>query len=198
MNVLVVFDHPRRDSFCGAVLDSLIEGLTTGGHAVEIADLRAEGFDPRLPPGDEPDWNDADKVYTDAVLSEQARMTRNEALAFVFPVWWWSLPATTKGWIDRVWNNGWAYGARKLKHSKALLLGTAAGSADSYAKRGYDQAMRIQIVTGMMEYCGIPESELHLMFDVLDDRAARDRHLARARQLGESYFRRLSSSQTDY
>lgn len=191
MNVLVVFDHPRRDSFCGVVLDSLVAGLGAAGHAAEIADLRAEGFDPRLPIDDEPDWNDSDKVYSDAVLAEQARMMRNDALAFVFPVWWWSLPATTKGWIDRVWNNGWAYGDRKLKHGKALLLGTAAGSAESYAKRGYDRAMHIQIVTGMMEYCGIPDSELHLLFDVLDDRAARERHLARARDLGESYFGRV-------
>jgi NAD(P)H dehydrogenase (quinone) len=188
MNVLVVFDHPRRDSFCGTVLDSLVGGLVAAGHAPEVADLRAEGFDPRLPPADEPDWDDPDKVYSAAVLAEQARMARNDALAFVFPVWWWSLPATTKGWIDRVWNNGWAYGARMLKHRKALLLGAAAGSAASYAKRGYEEAMRIQILTGIMEYCGIPESELHLLFDALDDRAARSRHLARARTLGESYF----------
>jgi NAD(P)H dehydrogenase (quinone) len=188
LNVLVVFDHPRRDSFCGTVLDRLVDGLTAAGHATEIADLRAEGFDPRLPSADEPDWDDADKVYSEAVLAEQARMLRNDALAFVFPVWWWSLPATTKGWIDRVWNNGWAYGARTLPHRKALLLGTAAGSAAGYAKRGYEEAMRVQILTGMMEYCGIPESELHLLFDVLDDGEARDRHLARARELGQSYF----------
>jgi hypothetical protein len=48
--------------------------------------------------------------------------------------------------------------------------------------------MRVQILTGTMEYCGIPESELHLLFDVLDDREARNRHLAQARHLGESYF----------
>ena len=191
MNVLVVFDHPRRNSFCDAVLDSLIGGLAAAGHVTEIADLRAEGFDPRLPPADEPDWSDADKVYSEVVLAEQARMLRNDALAFVFPVWWWSLPATTKGWIDRVWNNGWAYAARTLKHKKALLLGTAAGSAASYEKRGYDQAMRIQIVTGMMEYCGIPESQLDLLFDVFDDREARNRRLARVRELGESYFGRV-------
>jgi hypothetical protein len=39
-----------------------------------------------------------------------------------------------------------------------------------------------------MEYCGIPESELHLLFDVLDDPEARNPQLARARELGESYF----------
>ena len=114
MNILVVFDHPRRDSFCGAVLDSFTAGLVRAGHRPEIADLRTEGFDPRLPVDDEPDWDDGDKVYSAAVLAEQARISRNDAIAFVFPVWWWSFPATTKGWIDRVWNNGWAYGGRKL------------------------------------------------------------------------------------
>ena len=45
MKVLVVFDHPRRDSFCGAVADSLMAGLRSAGHVPELANLRAEGFD---------------------------------------------------------------------------------------------------------------------------------------------------------
>jgi putative NADPH-quinone reductase len=49
VKVLVVFDHPRRHSFCGAVLDEFIAGLAEAGHEVEIADLHAEGFDPRMP-----------------------------------------------------------------------------------------------------------------------------------------------------
>lgn len=193
MNVLIIFDHPRRDSFCGAVLDNLTAGLGVAGHSVEVADLRAEGFDPRLAPADEPDWGNAEKVYGDAVLAEQARMLRNDALAFVFPVWWWSLPATTKGWIDRVWSHGFAYGARKLPHRKALLLGTAAGSADYYARRGSEQAMRVQILSGMMAYCGIDNAEMHLLFGALGDGSVRTRHLDTARALGESYFQETSS-----
>jgi len=88
LKILVVFDHPRRDSFCGAVLDAFAAGLAEAGHQPEIADLYREGFDPRMPPADEPDWHEPGKRYSDAVLAEQARMTRNEALAFVFPVWW--------------------------------------------------------------------------------------------------------------
>jgi hypothetical protein len=38
---------------------------------------------------------------------------------------------------------------------------------------------------------GIPESEVHLPIDVLDDREARGRHLAKARELAESYFGRV-------
>ena len=47
MKVLVVFSHPRRNSFCGAVMDAFIAGLAAAGHEAEIADLHAEGFDPR-------------------------------------------------------------------------------------------------------------------------------------------------------
>ena len=42
MKALVVFNHPRRHSFCGAVLDELIAGLTEAGHEVEIADRQAQ------------------------------------------------------------------------------------------------------------------------------------------------------------
>lgn len=188
MKILVVFDHPRRDSFCGAVLDAFLDGLAEAGHTAEVADLRAEGFDPRLPLGDEPDWSDSDKVYTLEVLTEQARIMASDALAFVFPVWWWSFPATTKGWIDRVWNNGWAYGERKLPHRKALLIGTASSDREGYARRRYDEAMRIQLVTGIMDYCGIPDSELHLLYDVLAGDAVRQEALATVRRLGAAYF----------
>lgn len=187
MKVLVVFDHPRRDSFCGAVLDRFVAGLQEAGHQPEIADLRAEGFDPRLPVADEPDWDDGDKVYSAEVLAEQTRIARNDALAFVFPIWWWSFPATTKGWIDRVWNNGWAYGERKLPHAKALLIGTASGGAESYAKRGYDVAMRTQLLTGTMHYCGIKDASLEFFFDVMAGEETRGKLLARARELGHGF-----------
>jgi NAD(P)H dehydrogenase (quinone) len=187
MNVLVVFDHPRRDSFCGAVLDEFAAGLKRAGHGVEIADLRAEGFDPRLPVADEPDWDDGNKVYSDVVLREQERVARHEALAFVFPIWWWSFPATTKGWIDRVWNNGWAYGDRKLPHKKALLIGTASGDEAGYLKRGYDEAMRTQLVVGVMNYCGIEDASLEFFYDVMQSDARRTELLVRAKELGAAF-----------
>jgi NAD(P)H dehydrogenase (quinone) len=104
------------------------------------------------------------------------------------------VPATTKGWIDRVWNNGWAYGEgadgkRRLKHSHALLIGSASGDAPSYAKRRYDEAMRTQLLTGIMDYCGIPRAELALLYDVMAGAPARQRHLETVRQLGATWFR---------
>jgi NAD(P)H dehydrogenase (quinone) len=187
VKVLVVFSHPRRDSFCGAVMDSFIAGLAASGHRAEIADLHAEGFDPRMSEADEPDWDNPRKRYSPAVLAEQERIARNEALAFIFPVWWWSVPAMLKGWVDRVWNNGWAYGDVTLPHRKALLIGTASGTASTYDKRQYGPAMQAQLVVGVMNYCGIEAAELELMYDVMDTPEIRAGHLARARKLGESF-----------
>lgn len=187
LKVLVIFDHPRRRSFCGSVLDSYVSGLEAAGHSVEIADLRREGFDPRLDVDDEPDWSDPQKRYSPAVLGEQARIERAEALAFVFPVWWWSFPATTKGWIDRVWNNGWAYGAKKLIHKKARLIALAATSADGYAKRGYDAAMKTQLLTGIINYCGIEDSAVDFLHEALSSEDERQSLLAKAHRLGLSF-----------
>jgi len=187
MKVLVVFDHPRRASFSGAVLDAFLEGLAEAGHEAEAADLYSEGFDPRMPLADEPDWDDDDKVYSEAVLAEQARIARHDAIAFVFPVWWWSVPAMTKGWIDRVWNNGWAYGARKLPQERALMIGVAANSEDGYRKRGYDEAMRVQLEVGILNYCGIENAALALLYDALETDEIRATLLEEARHLGRTF-----------
>lgn len=190
VNILVVFDHPRRDSLCGTLLDSFIAGATEAGHRIEIADLRAENFDPRLPPADEPDWDDARKVYSPVVLAEQQRILRNDAIAFIFPVWWWSFPATTKGWIDRVWNNGWAYGDAKIPLRRALLLGACGGDQAQFEKRGYDKAIETQLLTGVIDYCGIPEGELVLLYDLFSNDGVRKAAIARAGELGRDYFGR--------
>ncbi|WP_163564806.1 NAD(P)H-dependent oxidoreductase, partial [Klebsiella pneumoniae] len=59
------------------------------------------------------------------VIAEQNRIDRTDALVLVYPVYWWSMPGLLKGWIDRVFTNGWAYeevpgtkSAKKLRHLK--------------------------------------------------------------------------------
>ena len=127
------------------------DAATAKGHQIEWADLAAEHFDTSLGPADEPDWGDPRKTYSPAVQAEMARILRNEATVMVFPVWWWSVPALLKGWIDRVWNNGWAYGDAKYPHQKVWMIGVAGGDAASYAKRGYDKAMQVQLQIGILD-----------------------------------------------
>jgi NAD(P)H dehydrogenase (quinone) len=58
MHVLTIFAHPRRKSFCHAVLERFDAGLRDAGHTNEIVDLYAIGFDPVLRDRDDPDWMD--------------------------------------------------------------------------------------------------------------------------------------------
>jgi len=60
MNVLTVFAHPGRGSFCHAVLERFDAGLREAGHSNEVVDLYAIGFDPVLRERDNPNWMDAE------------------------------------------------------------------------------------------------------------------------------------------
>jgi NAD(P)H dehydrogenase (quinone) len=132
----------------------------------------AEGFSPVLREEDEPDWDDPDKAYSSAVQDEMRRIERNDAIVMVFPVWWWSMPALLKGWVDRVWNNGWAYGTRKIPTRRVWMIAIAGGDAESFRKRGYDNAIHIQLKVGILDYCGVSEPRLEVLYGALDGDAA--------------------------
>ena len=187
MKVLVVLTHPRRSSLTGQVADAVVEGLKAAGHEPELADLYREGFDPALPEADEPDWEREDKVYSPAVQSEMARIERNQGIVLVNPIWWWSFPAMTKGWIDRVFNKDWAYGAAELALKRALIVGLSASDAETYAKRGYDTAIETQQIVGIMNYCGVADASFHYLHGSTDGGERAKAIIAEARELGRHF-----------
>ena len=94
MHVLTVFDHPQRKNFPGAVLDAFVEGITQAGHTAEVADLHAEGFDPRFTAEDHAHFWGGPRPADAA--REAARIDAADALALVFPIYWWSFPACSR------------------------------------------------------------------------------------------------------
>jgi len=162
-SVLLVFAHPRRDSLTGQIADCITQVLAAKGITVEFADLVAEGFDPVLRQDDEPDWDDPDKVYSAAVIVEMESIRRNDSTIMVFPVYTWSVPAVLKGWLDRVWNYGFAYGPRKFPQQRVWMVGVAGNTREDFAKRRYDEAMQISLDLGLLGYCGIADRRLELL-----------------------------------
>jgi NAD(P)H dehydrogenase (quinone) len=187
LNTLLVVAHPRRASLTFTVATVLARELERCGSRVEWADLVREGFDPVLAPEDEPDWGHPDKRYSAAVHAEMARIERNDATLLVFPVWWWSMPALLKGWIDRVWNNGWAYGGRSYPHRRVWMVGIAGVSAEDYGKHGYDAAMRTQLDLGVLGYCEIPDRRLELLYGSLEGAAPVKEVLGRAAAIARQF-----------
>ena len=187
MKTLLVLAHVRRSSLTGQVADAFCEAARRNGHVFEWADLAQERFDPVLHEPDEPDWHDPDKTYSDEVRREMARIERNDATVMIFPVFWWSMPALLKGWIDRVWNNGWAYGTRKYPHRRVWMIGIAGSTETAYSKRSYDAAMRTQLNVGILDYCGVPERRLELLYGAIEGEPYPADILRRANQLGGEY-----------
>jgi putative NADPH-quinone reductase len=187
MKVLTVVSHPREDSLTFAVANRFTQGLIDAGHETEVLDLHRSGFNPVLGEADEPDWS-SNKTFSPEVETEIARMKQHDALAFVFPVWWFSVPAMLKGYIDRVWNKDFAYGSNKLHHRQVLWLGLAAETKEGLAKRQYDQMINHHLNVGIANYCGISNSEVELLYNTLDPNPeVQEQLLEHAYQLGLSY-----------
>jgi NAD(P)H dehydrogenase (quinone) len=169
-NVLIVFVHPNKTSFNRAVLEVVTEELTSNGHAAKVADLYVEGFQPAMIEADFAQFDH--KAMPADVLAEQKRVEWSNKIIFIFPYWWWSMPAMLKGWIDRVITYGWAWenpSKPELSHlspREVLVLTSAGASAEQIAKRSYDTAFDTQLRTGVFGYCNFTDITIKFLYDV--------------------------------
>ncbi|WP_083448823.1 NAD(P)H-dependent oxidoreductase [Actinoplanes rectilineatus] len=168
MHTLVVFAHPEPDSLTGSTAHSIATGVTgTPGHTSEVADLTAEGFDPTFTTADLAVIRGTGRPPED-VRREQSRIERADRLVLVFPVYWWTMPALLKGWVDRVFTDGWAYGdgGDALVNREVHLVALAGASAGVYDRHGYTESMRVAIDHGVFEYCNSRVTSSHVLHDV--------------------------------
>lgn len=194
MHTLIVTAHPNPHSLSHSVAAHIAEGVTLSdpGNSFEIADLAAEAFDPRFTTADLAVHHREAPPPAD-VVAEQARIDRADALVLVYPVYWWSMPGLLKGWIDRVFANGWAFDfspdaklVKKLHHLQVHLVGLGGVGAQTYERRGYASAMKTQIDHGIFDYCGARVVTSELMFESeTQDPAV---HLNAARAIGRNLF----------
>lgn len=196
-HALIVLSHPDPTSLTHAVGRAFAEGVQERGlHTAEIADIHAEGFQAA--------YNQADRCayglnadLPPDVRREQERVDRADALALVYPVYWWSFPGLLKGWIDRVFSNGWAYSEsadgqveKRLGRLAIHLIGIGGAGGGTYERHGYHEAMRTQIDHGIFGYCGAPVLTSKLLLDVNGKAAAS--HVVTARALGAAAFSRTN------
>ncbi|GAB4577049.1 MAG: NAD(P)H-dependent oxidoreductase [Roseibium sp.] len=102
MRVLVVYSHPCEESFNAALCTEVVKSLTERGHEVRLSDLYAKGFDPVMSAEERRGYH-TPEANTRPVADDLADIKWCEALVFVYPTWWFGLPAMLKGWLERVW-----------------------------------------------------------------------------------------------
>lgn len=246
MRVLTVYAHHDPHSLCHAVLDRFCAGLKDAGHANEVVDLYAIGFDPVLRAPDRPNWID-DSVPDDVLANwkveqslmrsatgplgralmkwwiggrnargivrklrdvggprdiaiQQRKVAEAEALAFISPVYFVGFPAILKGWIERVFTLGFAFGLTAdgwrgdirgrlplLRHNKALIINTTIFDEQSY-KGDLAAAMKVLIDDYALRYPGVQSVE-HVYFYAVHgaDDATRQAYLEKAYSLGRNF-----------
>lgn len=203
MHALIVVAHPDPTSLTHAVAAQIAEGIAASDsqNTFEIADLAAEGFDPRFTRADVALHLKEVEPLPD-VAAEHARIDRADALVLVYPVYWWSVPGLLKGWIDRVFTQGWAYEEdadgkliKKLHRLPIHLIGLGGASQRTYVRHGYSDAMKTQIDHGIFGYCGarVATSELLLASDA----GFPDAHLDTAREIGSGIFASHAATQAE-
>lgn len=108
MRILVVYAHPLDDSYAAALRDIVVAALQGSGHAVDLCDLHKEAFDPVLSAHERRVYADT-SANVERVARHVQRLREAEGVIFVFPSWWYGMPAILKGYFDRVWLPGVAF-----------------------------------------------------------------------------------------
>lgn len=185
MKVLLIYAHPQPRSLNGTLKDFAVQHLHNAGHEVQVSDLYAmrwkAGFDAddsSAPPVGE-FWRstlDSKQAFEQGaqsadIVAEQEKLLWADTVIFQFPLWWFSMPAIMKGWIDRVYANGFAYGVGEqsdrhwgdrygegtLAGKRAMLVVTTGGWEEHYAPRGINGPINdilFPIQHGMLFYPG--------------------------------------------
>lgn len=178
MKALIVYWHPEPKSFNHAMFVTAIEALTTSGAEVRSSDLHAMTFDPvsgrtnfktvknpdYLKPQLEEIYATEHNGFSEALESEMQKLEWCDLMIWQFPLWWFGLPAALKGWVDRVFAMGRAYGGGRIyetgifKGKRALLSLTTGGAEEHYQPDGFNGDMLgllKPIHRGMLQFVGM-------------------------------------------
>lgn len=186
MHALIVLAHPEQESFSAAMAHAAADALVGAGWTVDLDDLAREGFHAEASRGDfinapeglvqlmyAQEAATAANGYADDVADQIRRLQAADLLITVFPFWWFAAPALLKGWFDRVFANGVAYGHDPydngpLKGMRALAVVAVGGDAAMYGPEGRSgdiHALLNPIQHGTFGYAAMDVLEPFLVFE---------------------------------
>ena len=162
LRFLVVFSHPLADSLSASLKQAVIDGLNSAGHTADIVDLYADNFDPRLSAAERSAFMQPGYVPPADAKGYCERLTAADGIVFVFPQWWFGMPAILKGFVDRVFVPGIAFdpdpaGGRlipKLGNIRTFHVVTTTGSPWWITELYMRNPVRRQIARGIAAFCG--------------------------------------------
>jgi NAD(P)H dehydrogenase (quinone) len=147
------------------------------GDEVRVSDLYAMNFDPVARASDFKDRQEKERLnyfaeqqhayasggLADDIATEIEKVAWCDLMILQFPLYWFSLPAILKGWIDRVFVPGFAFGSGKwyerggLVGKRAMLATTMSAYPEMMAPDGLNGFLEVNlwpIQNGVLAFCG--------------------------------------------
>ena len=149
INTLIIYSHPSKKSYTFQVLEQLTQILNNQNFKVEVSDLYAMNFlsDMTEQEYEREGFANIQLPIPKDVIEEHKKIGEADCIIFLYPVWWSDCPAKLKGWFDRVFSVGYAYGQRpelpKMKTFKCGAVICTAGHPNNFLKEiGIEQSMQ--------------------------------------------------------
>ena len=214
MNVLIVYCHPEPHSFNHAMFQTACQALQKNHHKIRISDLHRMKFDPvsgrsayKTVKNPERFRQQLEEMYAserfgfaDFIENEIEKIEDCDLMIWQFPLWWCSIPALLKGWVDRVFAMGRIYGGGHMYETgfcagkKALLSLTTGGGMELYQPGGANgdiMDLLKPVWHGTLQFAG---------FDILTPQivyAPAKMSATMRRQVLESYSARLAKIENE-
>lgn len=170
MKALIIFSHPNPNSFNAAILGVVKEALDKKGIKYKVKDLYAMNWNPVLSASDFQQFIAGQKP--EDIAKEQADVSWADVLILVSPIWWFSVPAMLKGYIDRVMSQGFAYEYTEsgpnglLKGKRAVIITTSGADENTARQTGMMDSINKSIVNGIFNFCGFSSASYKNYFAV--------------------------------
>jgi NAD(P)H dehydrogenase (quinone) len=181
MKAHILFAHPNLQSFNGQLRDAAIKTLEAKGWTVTISDLVQMKFKASADADDftelcNPDFFDIQTeqqmavrkgTFTADIQREHQLLSEADLIIMQFPLWWYSMPAVLKGYIDRVFSMGWAYGGGQALVGKKVLVSMTTGAPDfawTAEKRGTIKEIFKHLFVGTFGLCGMQPLEPFIVY----------------------------------
>jgi putative NADPH-quinone reductase len=155
--ILIINGHPDKESYCNALFEAYKKGAITSGAEVKeivVADLQ---FNLNLQYG----YRKRTYLETDLLIAWD-KIKWADHLVWIYPVWWGSLPALLKGFIDRLFLPGFAFKKRensvwwdKLLTGKTARVISTLDQPAWYYWLVYRQPSNNAMKKLTLEFCGI-------------------------------------------
>ncbi len=220
MNYFIVYAHPEPRSLNGSLKDFAVAALVAAGHQVRVSDLYAMKFKASADAEDFPERDPGERlVYHRAsgdafhggtqspdVAAEQASLLWADAVILQFPLWWFSMPAILKGWVDRVFAHGFAigvpkpgtkqwarYGEGTLAGRRGMIVTTTGAREEQLGPRGLNGPLEdilFPLTRGLLFYTGmdvVPSFVVYRTVRLPDERFT---------EVANAYVERLLTIQT--